>query len=107
MTWLGLKAMVRSWPTSADLRVARSRSAGWRTSDVPVMLSAQPFVTLSGSEARGQALFRLEIPALMYSITPAIPFQWSTRITAESAGLNAAQRTAQRTRQATAESGAD
>jgi hypothetical protein len=38
----------RIWPTSADLRVAQSGSASWGTSDVLLMLSAQPFVTRTG-----------------------------------------------------------
>jgi len=33
------------WPTSADFRVAQSGSASWGTSDPPLMLSTQPFVT--------------------------------------------------------------
>jgi hypothetical protein len=34
-----------SVPTATDLPVAQSGSASWGTSDVPLMLSAQPFVT--------------------------------------------------------------
>jgi hypothetical protein len=41
-------ARVRKWPTSADLRVAQSGPYSWGTSDVPLVLSAQPFLTPSG-----------------------------------------------------------
>jgi hypothetical protein len=43
---------VALWPTSADLRVARSGSATWGTSDVPLMLSAQPLVIHCGRRDR-------------------------------------------------------
>jgi hypothetical protein len=44
--WLLLN--VASWPTSTDLRIAqRGQLASWGTSDVPLVLSAQPFVTRS------------------------------------------------------------
>jgi hypothetical protein len=39
---------VCSWPKAADLRVAQSRSASSGTSDLPLMLLAQPLVTRSG-----------------------------------------------------------
>ena len=44
-----LPANVRIWPTSADLRVAQSGSVSWGTSDVPLMLLVQPFVTTTDS----------------------------------------------------------
>jgi hypothetical protein len=40
------------WRTSADLHVAQSGSVSWGTSDVPVMLSAQPFVPHNGHRPR-------------------------------------------------------
>lgn len=47
--------MVRSWPTSIDLRVCTKWVSQLGSSDVPLMLAAQPFMTGRGGVAPAEA----------------------------------------------------